>query len=148
LRFFLVASVFINRISLCDARSSPCHCLRRFAARAIANGERPAASMRRDVGAGGVLLFEVGRKVNAHVDACTHERDLHDSDYDGALEAEPRLLKQTRKFVLGQRARGVQTFQAPHVRRCDAHAPDGDTRVPSQNLPTPIQFQSHWWRRR
>jgi hypothetical protein len=50
--------------------------------------------MGRGVGAAG-LLFEMTVKVDAHVDACTHECGAHDIAYDGALEAEPRLLKQT-----------------------------------------------------
>jgi hypothetical protein len=37
------------------------------------------------------FLFEI--KLDAHVDACTHERAAHDTAYDGTLEAEPRLLK-------------------------------------------------------
>ena len=77
---------------------------------------RPAASMGRDVGATG-LLFEIGVKVDALVDAGTHERTTHDTDYDGALEAEPRLLKQTRNFLLSQPASTNQTFQACRVPR-------------------------------
>jgi hypothetical protein len=73
--------------------------------------------MGRDVGAAG-LLFEVAVKVDALVDACT----AHGTAYDGALEAEPRLLKQTRNFVLSQSASTNQTFQACGVRRCDACA--------------------------
>jgi hypothetical protein len=75
--------------------------------------------MGRDVGAAG-LFFEIADKVDARVDACTHECRAHDTDYDGALEAEPRLLKQTRKFLLYDRAPDKQTFQAGRVRRCDA----------------------------
>jgi hypothetical protein len=50
--------------------------------------------MGRDVGAVG-LLFEMAVKVDAHVDACTHECAARYIVYNGALEAEPRLLKQT-----------------------------------------------------
>jgi hypothetical protein len=81
--------------------------------------------MGREVGAAG-LLFEMTAKVDAHVDACTHQCGAHDIDYDGALEAEPRLLKQTRNFLLHQRASTNQTFQAGRLRRYDARvAPDG-----------------------
>jgi len=59
---------------------------------------------------------------NARVDACTHECGAHDIVYDGALEAEPRLLKQTRNFLLRRRASANQTFQAGRLRRCDTRA--------------------------
>jgi hypothetical protein len=75
--------------------------------------------MGRDVGVMDLLL-EMGAKGDAHFDACTHECAAHYIDYDGALEAEPRLLKQTRKFLLSQPASTNQTFQACGVRPCDA----------------------------
>jgi hypothetical protein len=108
---------------------------------------RPAASMGRDVGATG-LLFEVAVKGDAHVDACTHECAAQDTAYDGALEAEPRHLKQTRNFLLHQRASAEQTFQGRCVRRCDARAAHaaGYQQGEPQNLPSPIQFQTHWYR--
>jgi hypothetical protein len=101
--------------------------------------------MGRDVGATG-LLFEVAVKGDAHVDACTHECAAQDTAYDGALEAEPRHLKQTRNFLLHQRASAEQTFQGGCVRRCDARSADAlrYRRGRPQNLPSPIQFQSHW----
>jgi hypothetical protein len=101
--------------------------------------------MGRDVGAAG-LLFEMAVKVDALVDACTHECTAHDTAYDGALEAEPRLLKQTRNFLLSQRALTNQTFQARDMRRCDACAGARryHVRNQSQNLSSPIQFQTHW----
>src|SRR5215471_16592241 len=77
--------------------------------------------MGRDVGAAG-LLFEMAVKVDALVDACTDECTAHGTAYDGALEAGPRLLKQTRNFVLSHSASTNQTFQACGVRRCDACA--------------------------
>jgi hypothetical protein len=49
----------------------------------------------RDIGAP-VFLLEMAVKLDAHIDACTHERAAHDTAYDGTLEAEPRLLKRTR----------------------------------------------------
>jgi hypothetical protein len=82
--------------------------------------------MGRDVGAIR-FLFEMAVKFDAHVDACTHECAAHDTAYDGALEAEPRLLKQTRNFLLHKRAADKQTFQASAVRRCDACAAHFDT---------------------
>ena len=82
--------------------------------------------MGREAGAAG-LLFEMTVKVDAHIDACTHECAAHDIVYDGALEAEPRLLKQTRNFLLHQRAPTNQTFQAGSLRRCDARAAHGGT---------------------
>ena len=88
------------------------------------------------------FLFEI--KLAAHVDACTHERAAHDTAYDGTLEAEPRLLKQTRNFLLHQRASTEQTFQGYRVRRCDARDAHGDTGASKpQNLPSPNQFQTH-----
>jgi hypothetical protein len=104
--------------------------------------------MGRDVGVAG-LLFEMGVKVDAHVDACTHECSVDYTAYDGALEAEPRLLKQTRNFLLCQPAPTNQTFQAGGMRRCDARgarryhqrASKGGK---SQNLLSPIQFQTYW----
>jgi hypothetical protein len=80
--------------------------------------------MGRDVGATG-LFFEMAVKVDALVDAGTHECTVHDTAYDGALEAEPRLLKQTRKFLLSQPAPTNQTFQACGVRPCDARTVHG-----------------------
>ena len=99
----------------------------------------------RDVGAAN-LLFVMAVKVDALVDACTHECTAHDTAYDGALEAEPRLLKQTRNFLLSQPASANQTFQPRGVRRCDAYMARGGIawRSQSQNLPSPIQFQTHW----
>jgi hypothetical protein len=80
--------------------------------------------MGRDVGAAN-LFFEIAVNVYALVDACTHECTAHDTVYDGALEAEPRLLQQTRNFLLSQPASTNQTFQACGVRRCDACAASG-----------------------
>ena len=77
--------------------------------------------MGRDIGAMG-LFFEMAVKVDALVDARNHECTAHDTAYDGALEAEPRLLRQTRNFLLSQTASTNQTFQARSVRRCDACA--------------------------
>jgi hypothetical protein len=109
-----------------------------------AHGERRPQGQWGGISARQRLLFEIGYKVNAHVGRCTHDGGSHHIAHDGALEAEPRLLKQTRNFLLHQRAAANQTFQAPPVRRCDARAPDGDTEPQSQNLPSPIQFQSYW----
>ena len=96
--------------------------------------------MGRDVGATG-LLFEVAVKGDAHVDACTHECAAQDTAYDGALEAEPRHLKQTRNFLLHQRASAEQTFQGCCVRRCDAraaHAPGYQRRATKSAQSDPI----------
>jgi hypothetical protein len=78
----------------------------------------------REVGAIG-LLFEMAVKTDAHVDACTHECAAHDTAYDGALEAEPRLLQQIRNFLLRDGALGEQTFQAGRMRRCAARDAPG-----------------------
>jgi hypothetical protein len=81
--------------------------------------------------------------------ALTMRRD--DTAHDGVLEAEPRLLKQTRNFLLHQRAPAEQTFQGSPMRRCDARTAHGNTgdsrRAKSQNLPSPIPFQTHWYRK-
>ena len=89
--------------------------------------------MGRDIGAMG-LFFEMAVKVDALVDARTHECTAHDTVYDGALEAEPRLLRQTRNFLLSQPASTNQTFQARGVRRCDACAAGGGIDRPSHRI--------------
>jgi hypothetical protein len=93
------------------------------------------------------LLFDEKVKVNAHVDACTHECTAYHIAYDGALEAEPRLLKQTRNFIpsrVGAAAEQTVSRRAACGVHCDARGVARATTAASQNLPSPIQFQSHW----
>jgi hypothetical protein len=69
------------------------------------------------------LLFDEKVKVNAHVDACTHECTAYHIAYDGALEAEPRLLKQTRNFIpsrVGAAAEQTVSRRAACGVHCDA----------------------------
>ena len=85
------------------------------------------------------FLFEI--KLDAHVDACTHERAAHDTAYDGTLEAEPRLLKQTRNFLLHERAPDKQTFQGSCV--CGVATRALPTRIPAiHNGPVTKSTQS------
>jgi hypothetical protein len=92
------------------------------------------------------LLFDEKVKVNAHVDACTHECTAYHIAYDGALEAEPRLLKQTRNFIPSRAdAPAEQTVSRRAAYGVATHAVSARaTTAASQNLPSPIQFQSHW----
>jgi hypothetical protein len=92
----------------------------------------------------GELFFEIAVNVYALVDACTHECTAHDTVYDGALEAEPRLLQQTRTFCFLSLRRPIKHFK---LAACGVATRASRRAVSlgrqSQNLSSPIPFQTH-----